>query len=213
MPFATFYLAIVAVAFYGNLGAALISVAVSTVVGSYFFADSLHAFAAGQLPDRVAVALFVVSSTLLALMTDRLAAMRRRLLAAADESRQQAAQIRQERTRLQQIISSVPGVVWEAWGEPDSSRQRIDYVSDHVTEMLGYTPEEWTSTPNFWLQIVAPEDREAAGARRRSRRMPPASEGENEFRWVSEGRPHHLGARAVHGDQGRATAGRSACAA
>jgi PAS domain S-box-containing protein len=184
VPFATFYLAIIAVAFYGSLGAALTAVAVSTVVGSYFFADSLHAFAAGQFPDRIAVALFVVSSTLLALMADRLAAMRRRLLAAAEESRRHAAQLRDERMRLQAIIASIPGVVWEAWGEPDSSRQRIDYVSEYVRDMLGYSPDEWTATPNFWLQIVAPEDRDAA-ARVAHERFASGREGENEFRWVA----------------------------
>ena len=26
--------------------------------------------------------------------------------------------------------------------------------------MLGYSVEEWLSTPNFWLQIVHPDDRE-----------------------------------------------------
>jgi PAS domain S-box-containing protein len=184
VPFATFYVAIIAVAFYGSLGAALVCVAVSTVVGSYFFADSLHAFAAGQLPDRVAVILFVISGSLLAVMADRLAAMRRRLLTVADESRRHAAQIREERMRLQEIIASIPGVVWEAWGEPDSSRQRIDYVSDYVREMLGYSPNEWTSKPNFWLQIVAPEDRDAA-ARVAHERFASGREGENEFRWVA----------------------------
>jgi signal transduction histidine kinase/ActR/RegA family two-component response regulator len=86
IPFATFYLAVVAVAFVGSLGAALFAVAVSTVVGTYFFADSLKAFAAGNIPDRVAVVLFAVTSAALAVMTDRLARAQRRLRAAADEA-------------------------------------------------------------------------------------------------------------------------------
>ena len=71
-------------------------------------------------------------------------------------------QVRAERARLQDIIDSIPGVVWEAWGAPDSSHQRIDFVSSYVKEMLGYTPEEWTARPNFWLHRVAEEDRERA---------------------------------------------------
>src|SRR5260370_13766923 len=49
---------------------------------------------------------------------------------------------------------------WSAWGQPDASTQRIDFVSDYVETMLGYTVEEWLSTPNFWLTIVHPDDRE-----------------------------------------------------
>lgn len=91
------------------------------------------------------------------------------------------------RERLVNIVASVPGVVWEAWGEPDTATQRIDFVSDYVEKMLGYSVEEWLSTPNFWATIVHPEDKEKA--------MRVAAEhyanggGVNQFRWVTkEGR-------------------------
>lgn len=69
-----------------------------------------------------------------------------------------------QRARLDAIIRSVPGVVWEAWGEPDAASQRIDFVSDHVETMLGYSTREWLETPNFWLGLVHPEDRERAAS-------------------------------------------------
>lgn len=74
-----------------------------------------------------------------------------------------AAEIETQRQRLDNMVSSVPGVVWEAWGEPTAATQQIDFVSDYVELMLGYTVEEWLSTPNFWLTIVHPDDREEAG--------------------------------------------------
>ena len=41
--------------------------------------------------------------------------------------------------RLRDIISTVPGVVWEAWGRPDGSAQSIDFVSDvGMVGMDGY---------------------------------------------------------------------------
>src|SRR6185503_5769158 len=67
-----------------------------------------------------------------------------------------------QRQRLKSIVGSVPGVVWEAWGQPDAANQRINFVSDYVEKMLGYSVEEWLSTPNFWLHIVHPEDKEHA---------------------------------------------------
>ena len=97
----------------------------------------------------------------------------------------QTAVAQTERQRLEDLIASIPGVVWEAWGEPDSSRQRINFVSDYVETMLGYTAEEWLSTPNFWLQIVHPDDREHA-ARVAAEKFAAGGAGENEFRWVTK---------------------------
>ena len=95
------------------------------------------------------------------------------------------ARIESQRQRLDNIVASVPGVVWEAWGEPDASNQRIDFVSDYVETMLGYKVDEWLATPNFWLSIVHPEDRERTAreaaegfASRKGRTMA--------FRWVAK---------------------------
>ncbi len=73
------------------------------------------------------------------------------------------AEIENQRQRLDDIVGSVPGVVWEAWGVPDAANQRIDFVSDYVESMLGYGVDEWVSKPNFWLSIVHPDDKERAG--------------------------------------------------
>jgi PAS domain S-box-containing protein len=107
------------------------------------------------------------------------------------------AQIESERLRMREMISSVPGVVWEAWGEPDADSQRIDFVSDHVEKMLGYTVEEWLSTPNFWLTIVHPEDRERAAAEAR-RKFDGEAEASNEFRWIrKDGSVIHVESHSV----------------
>jgi PAS domain S-box-containing protein len=108
------------------------------------------------------------------------------------------AQIESERGRLRDMISSVPGVVWEAWGEPDADSQRIDFVSDHVEKMLGYTVEEWLSTPNFWLSIVHPEDRERAAAEARRKFEGREGGASNEFRWIKkDGRVIHVESHSV----------------
>ncbi len=65
---------------------------------------------------------------------------------------------RRERDRLLGILSGVPGVVWEA-----SRQQRITFISEHVTRLLGYTVEECLAKPDFWRTIAHPEDRDAVG--------------------------------------------------
>ncbi|HLL71934.1 MAG TPA: PAS domain S-box protein [Pyrinomonadaceae bacterium] len=96
-----------------------------------------------------------------------------------------AAEVESQQRRLDSIIKSVPGVVWEAWGEPDESNQRINFVSDYVEKLLGYTVEEWLSTPNFWLTIVHPEDRERA-ARNAVATFESGEIGTNQFRWMTK---------------------------
>ncbi len=88
------------------------------------------------------------------------------------------------RMHLAEVVANVPGVVYEAWGAPDAASQQIDFVSDYVRLMLGYEPAEWTSTPNFWLEIVHPEDRERA-AREAAAIFASGAPGRSEFRWLA----------------------------
>jgi PAS domain S-box-containing protein len=107
------------------------------------------------------------------------------LHAADREQKRLAQEISHERERLLGIVSNVPGVVWEAWGNPDQGTQRINFVSDHVERMLGYTVAEWLSTPNFWLTIVHPDDREAA-ARHAHDHYLAGGPMSNTFRWMTK---------------------------
>ncbi|HKS29127.1 MAG TPA: PAS domain S-box protein [Pyrinomonadaceae bacterium] len=93
--------------------------------------------------------------------------------------------LEEQRRRLSDIVRSVPGVVWEAWGEPDEAEQRINFVSDYVEKMLGYTVNEWLSTPNFWLTIVHPEDRERAAQEARAKFLSDEG-GTSQFRWLTK---------------------------
>ncbi|MEO8522271.1 MAG: PAS domain-containing sensor histidine kinase, partial [Acidobacteriota bacterium] len=87
--------------------------------------------------------------------------------------------------RLAEVVANVPGVVYEAWGQPDAASQRIDFVSEYVRTMLGYEPIEWTSRPNFWLEIVHPDDRERAGAEAAAI-FASGAPGRSEFRWIAK---------------------------
>jgi PAS domain S-box-containing protein len=119
---------------------------------------------------------------------------------------QSDARVEDERRRLRDLISSVPGVVWEAWGAPDAESQRINFVSDHVEKMLGYTVEEWLQTPNFWLSIVHPDDRGRAAEEAR-RKFDGEGDASSEFRWVrKDGRVIHVESHsvAVRDGEGRA---------
>jgi PAS domain S-box-containing protein len=108
----------------------------------------------------------------------------RRKQAEAEKTRL-ASLLESQRRHLQAMVGSVPGVVWEAWGVPDEASQRINFVSDYVETMLGYTVEEWLATPNFWLSIVHPEDRDRAG-REAAAIFASGKVGTSRFRWMAK---------------------------
>ena len=123
---------------------------------------------------------FVGTSSLMTLIVSAL--MNERRKAEADKSKL-GSQLELQRHRIEQLVAHVPGVVWEAWGKPDVASQRIDFVSSHVEKLLGYSQEEWLSTPNFWLTIVHPKDKERA-AREAAAIFESGKGGTSRFRWL-----------------------------
>jgi PAS domain S-box-containing protein len=144
--------AIVISATYGGFGPALLAIALASLSAKYFFITPNHSLMLTNRADAIQLTIFDIFMIVLSWMVAMYRAEAARL----------RNHIEDERRRLADIVSSVPGVVWEVRGNPGKESQRIDYVSEHVTRMLGYTVEEWLATPNFWLSIVHPDDREAA---------------------------------------------------
>ncbi|HEY7913853.1 MAG TPA: PAS domain S-box protein, partial [Blastocatellia bacterium] len=93
------------------------------------------------------------------------------------------AEVESQRERVNNVVANVPGVVWEAWGQPGDTSQRINFVSKYVEKMLGYSVEEWLKTPNFWLTIVHPEDH-ARAAEEAHEIFAGGKGGVSQFRWV-----------------------------
>ncbi len=123
---------------------------------------------------------FVGLSTLMTLLVAAVTAERQK---AEAEKWKLGSELELHRRRVEDIVSHVPGVVWEAWGKPDMANQRIDFVSNHVEKMLGYSKEEWLSTPNFWLTIVHPDDKERAAAEAAAI-FASGRVGSSRFRWM-----------------------------
>ena len=104
---------------------------------------------------------FVGTATLMTLIVAGVTSERRK--AEADGAKL-GSELELNRRRIEDIVAHVPGVVWETWGSPNGGNGRVNFVSSHIEEMLGYNKEEWLSNPNFWRSIIHPEDRERATA-------------------------------------------------
>jgi len=80
----------------------------------------------------------------------------------ADKKRRQAEQkTRRADQRVREIVSNVPGIVWETIIDPKTKERKTTFISDYVKTMLGYTPKEWLAQPlGFGARIMPEEDRE-----------------------------------------------------
>ena len=89
------------------------------------------------------------------------AALIARLLFMQEKRRQAEIETRRTHRRLQEIVSNVPGMVWETVTDKKTRDRKTTFVSDYVREMLGYTPDEWLAQPpGFGLRIMVDEDRD-----------------------------------------------------
>ena len=53
-------------------------------------------------------------------------------------------------------METVKAIVWEA----DAQTRRFSFVSQAAEEILGYPIEDWLEKPDFWVNLIHPDDRE-----------------------------------------------------
>jgi PAS domain S-box-containing protein len=123
-------------------------------------------------------ALFIESVLIACLLVTQL---RRRQ--AERETKRQTRLADAEHRRLDEIVSNVPGIVWETLIDPATNQRKTSFISDHVRKMLGYEPQEWLSSASgFALDIIQDEDRERA-MRDIEAVVSSGKEGFTQFRW------------------------------
>jgi PAS domain S-box-containing protein len=102
--------------------------------------------------------LILISGLLSVAVTVVLAVLLSRRLARLYETERNERKLAETaRRRYRDLVEGIPGgLVWEA----DALTLRMNFVSRRAQEVLGYTPEESASDPNFWTRLIPVEDRE-----------------------------------------------------
>ena len=89
--------------------------------------------------------------------------LRTRRRQAENENLRLAQIAKNEHTRLNEIVSNVPGIVWESVIDPQTKQRKTTFISDAVRKMLGYTPEEWLAADSgLGMRLMHEEDRDGA---------------------------------------------------
>ncbi|MFN2456228.1 MAG: PAS domain S-box protein [Pyrinomonadaceae bacterium] len=59
------------------------------------------------------------------------------------------------RQQYEALVQAIDGIVWEL----DVRTFTFTFISKQSERVLGYTPEQWLSDPNFWTDHLHPDDR------------------------------------------------------
>src|SRR5262245_29236891 len=92
-------------------------------------------------------------------------------------------QLEQNQARLNELISQIPGVVWEADLLPDGTLA-TSFISNYVEKMLGYSVSEWVQTPHFWMNAIHNEDQPRVT--RDISNIFHSGGGRTKFRWIAK---------------------------
>jgi len=74
------------------------------------------------------------------------------------ERKEAEALIEKSQARFKSLIDTIDGIVWEYDLETKSST----FISKKIENLLGYSVEEYSESPDFWEDHIHPEDREFA---------------------------------------------------
>jgi PAS domain S-box-containing protein len=70
--------------------------------------------------------------------------------------------LRSSELKYRSLVERIPAVTYIEAPDAGEPEWNLLYVSPQVEDLLGYTPEEWTSDPSLWERVLHPEDREYA---------------------------------------------------
>ncbi|MFL6333507.1 MAG: sigma 54-interacting transcriptional regulator [Pyrinomonadaceae bacterium] len=105
------------------------------------------------------VVVFAIEALLIAGL---LVAQRRRRRAERERERL-AGQVEADHRRLNELVSNVPGIVWETLLDPRTEMMKTVFISNYVEKMLGYTPATWLSSPpGLGYRLMTRADQEMA---------------------------------------------------
>jgi PAS domain S-box-containing protein len=100
----------------------------------------------------------------------------------AERERERLSLVVDEQHRhLNEVVSNIPGVVWEVRMDPVTGAGKVTFISEYVETLMGYSTEEFLSDLEFAFELVHEADRERV--RREFQAVLANAIGSAEFRW------------------------------
>jgi PAS domain S-box-containing protein len=68
--------------------------------------------------------------------------------------------IQESETKVRTLVEQIPAVTYIEAPDEGEPEWNMLYVSPQIEELMGYTPEEYTSDPKIWEELLHPDDRD-----------------------------------------------------
>lgn len=62
--------------------------------------------------------------------------------------------VTESKEKYESLIDTIDGIIWEV----DTESFAVTYISKQITTILGYKPEDWLNSADFWSDLLHPED-------------------------------------------------------
>ena len=70
--------------------------------------------------------------------------------------------LQESEVKYRSLVEHIPAITYMEAPDMGEPEWNLLYVSPQVEDLLGYTPEEWTSDATLWERVLHPDDREHA---------------------------------------------------
>ncbi len=103
------------------------------------------------------------------------------------ENERLAREAETQHKKLDEVVSNVPGLVWETRVQPETGANKTTFISDYVEQMLGYTAEEWMAKPpGFGATLIRDEEERARAIADSNRVLQTGKNGFSHYRWQAK---------------------------
>ena len=69
-------------------------------------------------------------------------------------------QVKETQERMDNILDTIPCVVYESNGRLAEGDQKVFFVNKYTKELFGYSPEEFLNSLNIGIKVIHPDDKE-----------------------------------------------------
>lgn len=161
LAFVTFYPVILICFYLCGTGPGILLAVLSGLAGDYFFIPPYFAFPIFSdfsfvYKSIVSLSFFALTCFLIGYLIAKLNRHGDLLSELNRELHSTNQELQQARDRFSLLIKSSPAVIYTARVSGDFG---VTFMSENIVEMMGYTPEDFTDNPSFWIDHIHPDDR------------------------------------------------------
>ncbi|MDB5323472.1 MAG: domain S-box protein [Phycisphaerales bacterium] len=185
VPFMGFFPAVMVAAYLGGAWPGMLATLLSAAAASFFLFEPRFSFAIADRAGLAGLVLFLLTSTMICILSEAMYRAQRRLLA---QERQRANEaLRENEERFRQLAENIHEIFWIR----DAKDGELIYLSPGYEDIWGRTVQSLHDSPDSALESIHPDDRDKARQRMEQQRRGESTDAElrivrpdGSIRWI-----------------------------